>query len=75
MMDGFRPPAYYGFLAGTAAAEEYASVVKEMVESAGYDAERHLKAARAVATPAQKKALREARRSSSGRGSRAPRYN
>ena len=54
-------PAWFKCLAVTAEPEEYASRVVEMVdEFDDYDREKHLTAAKRIATPAQKKALRGA---------------
>ncbi|MFC1708195.1 hypothetical protein ACFL59_15490 [Planctomycetota bacterium] len=52
-------PAYFKALAGTATPEEYAEVVSGSIKDfVHYDQDRYLKAARAAASPAQKKTLR-----------------
>ncbi len=61
-------PAYFACLAGTAAPDEYGLRVKAVVDFVGYDEDRYLKAARAAASPGQKKALRGARRGRTERG-------
>ena len=61
-------PAHFACLAGASAPDEYARTVLAVVEEfADYCGDRYLKAARAAASPDQKKELRAARRGTSER--------
>jgi hypothetical protein len=56
-------PVYFAILAGAVTPEEYAGVISCLINDfVPYDRDRYLKAARAAASPAQKKALRSGSR-------------